>query len=102
PSVAHRDLLPFPTRRSSDLHQVDTGDHLGHGMLDLDAGVDLDEVERARRVVVEIFDCACAAIADGAAERDGAGAEPLPDIVGKRSEEHTSELQSRENLVCRL
>src|SRR5690606_18167931 len=25
-----------------------------------------------------------------------------PDIAGKRSEEHTSELQSRENLVCRL
>src|SRR5690606_40042027 len=23
-------------------------------------------------------------------------------IIGKRSEEHTSELQSRENLVCRL
>ena len=27
------------------LDQVDAGDHLGHGMLDLDAGVDLDEVE---------------------------------------------------------
>ena len=25
--------------------QVDAGDQLGHGMLDLDAGVDLDEVE---------------------------------------------------------
>ena len=27
------------------LDQVDAGDHLGHRMLDLDAGVDLDEVE---------------------------------------------------------
>src|SRR5690606_40956751 len=26
----------------------------------------------------------------------------LPIVVGIRSEEHTSELQSRENLVCRL
>src|SRR5690606_41432969 len=26
----------------------------------------------------------------------------LGDVVGPRSEEHTSELQSRENLVCRL
>src|SRR5690606_40998245 len=27
---------------------------------------------------------------------------PLEPVVGARSEEHTSELQSRENLVCRL
>src|SRR5690606_41657603 len=26
----------------------------------------------------------------------------IPSLVGIRSEEHTSELQSRENLVCRL
>src|SRR3712207_7120195 len=26
----------------------------------------------------------------------------LPDVEGKRSEEHTSELQSRQYLVCRL
>src|SRR5690606_41160522 len=32
--------------------------------------------------------------ADGAGPRDG--------LVALRSEEHTSELQSRENLVCRL
>src|SRR5690606_39826868 len=30
------------------------------------------------------------------------GARSRPGIVGARSEEHTSELQSRENLVCRL
>src|SRR5690606_41929108 len=29
-------------------------------------------------------------------------AEPLGDVGPARSEEHTSELQSRENLVCRL
>src|SRR2546430_5734593 len=27
---------------------------------------------------------------------------PMPGIVGMRSEEHTSELQSQSNLVCRL
>src|SRR5690606_39420295 len=29
-------------------------------------------------------------------------AEPIKKVIEKRSEEHTSELQSRENLVCRL
>src|SRR2546430_12767551 len=28
--------------------------------------------------------------------------EPAPDLVQRRSEEHTSELQSQSNLVCRL
>src|SRR5436309_4712936 len=32
----------------------------------------------------------------------GAGVEPEQVSVRRRSEEHTSELQSRENLVCRL
>src|SRR5207302_1645481 len=31
-----------------------------------------------------------------------AGWERHPSLAGARSEEHTSELQSRENLVCRL
>src|SRR5690606_41467388 len=30
------------------------------------------------------------------------GVEHVPHVFGVRSEEHTSELQSRENLVCRL
>src|SRR5690606_4053167 len=33
---------------------------------------------------------------------DSVGAQELADIYEERSEEHTSELQSRENLVCRL
>src|SRR5207302_10555245 len=32
----------------------------------------------------------------------GVVARPAPHRSGRRSEEHTSELQSRENLVCRL
>ena len=48
--------------RDADLlqHEVDIGDHLGDGMLDLDAGVHLDEVELA--VLVEEFDGADAEI----------------------------------------
>ena len=40
--------------------QVDVGDHLGHRMLDLDAGVHLDEIERA--VLVQELDGADAEI----------------------------------------
>ena len=73
-------------------HEIDVGDHLGHGMLDLDARVHLDEIELA--VLVEKLDRADAEIfelahrlgdrfADGAAlgvvER-GAGAF-LPDFL---------------------
>src|SRR2546430_6371129 len=37
---------------------------------------------------------------DGLGEQDGEGVHPLGDAA--RSEEHTSELQSQSNLVCRL
>src|SRR3546814_5736988 len=56
-------------------HQVDAGDPLGHRVLDLDAGVHLDEVEAA--VLEQELERAGAAVADA-----------------DRSEEHTSELQS--------
>src|SRR5690606_40862081 len=98
---AHRYLPSFPTRRSSDLvlfaeavlgigfqmqevgadrpvAVLETGEndsvlHLRH----LGAGADQQAVGRARRP------------------------RRVPDAA-RRSEEHTSELQSRENLVCRL
>ena len=41
-------------------HEVDVGDHLGDGMLDLDAGIHLDEIEFA--VLIEKFDGADAEI----------------------------------------
>src|SRR5690606_41702705 len=73
--VPPRDLRSFPTRRSSDLRGAAGG--LG----------------RPRH---------------GPSDRPGAGPdlrsgtfEALP-APPQRSEEHTSELQSRENLVCRL
>src|SRR5262249_61881648 len=79
----HRDLPSFPTRRSSDLFAAD--DHrafnrhgeefdVGETFSGVDFETGLDAVEALRALV--------------------------PD--GARSEEHTSELQSLTNLVCRL
>src|SRR5690606_41985148 len=71
---AHRDLHSFPTRRSSDLIQKSVSLYGG----------------TITRVLMEDYKIE-------------------PDLIGRslelyyrRSEEHTSELQSRENLVCRL
>src|SRR5690606_41661909 len=91
----HISLLSVPTRRSSDLcgkcclHKLedeDTGDvyytKVACRYLDHDTSRCQQYVDRQRLVE------ACAVL--------------TPDTVKDRSEEHTSELQSRENLVCRL
>src|SRR5690606_41740019 len=97
PDPSPRDRHPFPTRRSSDLLLDDLVQRLveegyltlrpaapgepthtqvpGAGKIDADA-------EAARQVEFQLTDKGL-------------------DFLG-RSEEHTSELQSRENLVCRL
>src|SRR5690606_41607631 len=78
-SRAHRDLHSFPTRRSSDLRRPVAG------------GGD--------RQLAEVR-------AEFTAGRGGhQWLHPIHQAEGAvqpRSEEHTSELQSRENLVCRL
>src|SRR5690606_41246024 len=82
----HRDLPSFPTRRSSDL--------AGHDVAEREvvlAGALLgDLVHLGLGVVDDVVDLAVAGVAH------------LGDVRADRSEEHTSELQSRENLVCRL
>src|SRR5690606_42004834 len=90
-------LHSFPTRRSSDLERCrvdrDLGPHVPLGML-----------KRLFRC------CPREALHAPAAERSaGCGEYDAFDRTSigtgehlKRSEEHTSELQSRENLVCRL
>src|SRR5690606_41606258 len=97
-----RELRPAPTRRSSDLciavgpataaalMQAGIDDvvtpataHDSEGVLDLDL---LKDVHDRRLVVVS-----------GEGGRDA-----IERGLQVRSEEHTSELQSRENLVCRL
>src|SRR5688572_32492195 len=77
----HRHLHSFPTRRSSDLD---------------DAGIRGTARGKGERVLV-------VRLGDGRGDRQVDDA----DVVGRpdgdrRSEEHTSELQSQSNLVCRL
>src|SRR5690606_40665468 len=80
----HRLLHSFPTRRSSDLTaRIPSAPPL------LDASP------------LPVVVAAAAAGAD-AAGRPGASRGVAVLRPGQRSEEHTSELQSRENLVCRL
>src|SRR5437016_13680783 len=72
----HRDLHSFPTRRSSDLHGFTLFPETGF------ESVTLTCVNNGAKP--------SGRVADDAGQRD------------RRSEEHTSELQSLTNLVCRL
>src|SRR5690606_41490426 len=84
PFLPHRDLYALPTRRSSDLGVL----------IDASASGSTWHGGEARlRVVLDnqIPEDSFAALA--------VAHEP---VLRLRSEEHTSELQSRENLVCRL
>src|SRR5690606_41871030 len=82
--------LFFPTRRSSDLFQRGFAAHGARPTL-LDAFAGLGQQARG----------ALLALAHPLAQFARGAVVALLDLVG-RSEEHTSELQSRENLVCRL
>src|SRR5439155_15630631 len=91
----HPALHSFPTRRSSDL---DDRDRRAAG-----PGGD-DEVNRE---LVDLGRChvrrCCSATAATTAATAAATAAANIDVdCGVRSEEHTSELQSRGHLVCRL
>src|SRR5690606_39657837 len=96
----HRALHSFPTRRSSDLKALAAWHentrccgHCGGTTLIKDGGwrrkcwaCGQDHFPRTDPVVIML-------IVDPPNDRC---------LLGHRSEEHTSELQSRENLVCRL
>ena len=72
------ELLPA---RHPDLlfHQVDSGDHLRHGVLDLQAGVHLHEEEFVRPVRRDDeFDRTCAGVADTAGGVAGGGPDAGP------------------------
>src|SRR5690606_40278266 len=91
------DLHSFPTRRSSDLDDVHAD---GSG---LQVVVQREEELAAYRFRHRL----CRArIESDTTPRAGSVFFPTQPPVrltfGRRSEEHTSELQSRENLVCRL
>src|SRR3989475_8527545 len=76
----------FPTRRSSDLESSRTADRPAST-----ASLRVEAV-RLRRGITTVFD-----------GLDLRLDEPRVGLIGdNRSEEHTSELQSQSNLVCRL
>src|SRR5690606_41727635 len=96
-SGAHRDLPSFPTRRSSDL----------------DISVPLFSWTEPDYARLKRSPCSftLASTSDEVNTRSSGSSQPSTsshsrgvETVGRvrRSEEHTSELQSRENLVCRL
>src|SRR5207302_8428396 len=80
-SSTHRDLHSFPTRRSSDL----------------DNHTRAEQVAYRDRISPGNADGICDWSKDVSQQSLQAA-----NFAGTRSEEHTSELQSRENLVCRL
>src|SRR5690606_41551621 len=95
-----RSLLSFPTRRSSDLldARFDDGFGLHHGRA-ARIGAALHQpaqvVDRIQIDVVKAADFGFDVARHGQVDHDHGA-------VAARSEEHTSELQSRENLVYRL
>src|SRR5207302_8751850 len=92
-----RDLHSFPTRRSSDL--VPEAIARGLRVIDLSGAWRLQHRGNRQVYGFEDKDNQRAAVLQNEAVYG------LPELHGeaiRRSEEHTSELQSRENLVCRL
>src|SRR5690554_7157404 len=80
----HRDLHSFPTRRSSDLRHLQPDSH----------GVSLS---------LEVYGCGgCPPAESTSTSRTPNSASQSMIASAVRSEEHTSELQSRPHLVCRL
>src|SRR5207244_13544464 len=83
--AAHRDLHSFPTRRSSDLYLA------RHG-----------ETEWSKSGQhTSLTDIPLTAAGEAAAKMIGTRLAGIP-FARVRSEEHTSELQSPDHLVCRL
>src|SRR5690606_41951092 len=88
--AAHRALHSFPTRRSSDLVKHDLADGL--------ARLGTARLTRAHHRAPLLLEPLPQQLRLGGLAGSVATLEGDPE----RSEEHTSELQSRENLVCRL
>src|SRR5690606_41335989 len=100
---ARRRVLPsFPTRRSSDLTEASTSTAATLGTV---ITVRLTGPEDLRRQRALARDPGYAPWWEMWAAQEcehfaGPGDVPVDHVLGWRSEEHTSELQSRENLVC--
>src|SRR5690606_41853392 len=101
-SRAHAELLSFPTRRSSDLilnqGHFSVLEHSSVTFLVRDVSrALLTELTRHRHLSFSVVSQRYVNYADTKPVVPPAFADVEP-----RSEEHTSELQSREKLVCRL
>src|SRR5690606_40306960 len=95
-----RDLHPFPTRRSSDLFHISLHANLGESGGEVKFKIAHRGLVAIESLFHELAERApgkvdVALVATNEEHRD------VQNVV-QRSEEHTSELQSRENLVCRL
>src|SRR5690606_42007036 len=90
----HPELHPFPTRRSSDLPKSPKQDLSLFGNIPVKVTLEVASVEVSLKELLDVD-------ANSVIQLDKVAGEPL-DMKVNRSEEHTSELQSRENLVCRL
>src|SRR5690606_40302774 len=102
PRPRARERTPSPTRRSSDLKQLwPLALEALHKYVHTTRRLWAKEGERALFVGRHGRRISHVAIGDALRRlaRDAGIEQP---ITGYRSEEHTSELQSRENLVCRL
>src|SRR5690606_39510858 len=95
-SGAPRHLRPFPTRRSSDLATA-SGFQRAGSLADVGS-----RTESPARSGLAGAHCRALFRVAGTGRCLNAGRFIAPAAGGVRSEEHTSELQSRENLVCRL
>ena len=73
--AGRRQQLPFD--------EVDAGDQLGDRMLDLQAGVHLEEVRAVASLIHDELDRAGRIVADGAAELERGVVELLRDLVGQ-------------------
>src|SRR5690606_41409471 len=96
----HRLLHSFPTRRSSDLERVPADIRAQGGVSRMSDPDMIDGIVRAVSIPV----MAKARIGHFMEARvlQALGVDYIDESEVLRSEEHTSELQSRENLVCRL
>src|SRR5688572_31673330 len=83
----HLDLHSFPTRRSSDLHLAKDGNGYVHPRQV--RSISIREAARLQSFRDDYAFC-------------GAASDQWTQLGNARSEEHTSELQSQSNLVCRL
>src|SRR5206468_11700549 len=93
PPAHHPDLHSFPTRRSSDLARARDGAR---------ARLAADAAQVPDRGVAQVQGGGGGRVRHVAVDRQRGGQRAALDPEALRSEEHTSELQSRSDLVCRL